>query len=327
MKRAIAIAKKIDLGFGMTFYPLFKYIGYYYFKRKPRFLKIETTNFCNAQCLYCPQNVMKRKKGMMQDYLFKKIVTECVEWGIKEIHLCNFGEPLLDKKLSEKIKYIKKRDASIKTVVFTNGSLLNKKTSTELMSAGVDKITMSFDGYSPEYFEKYRTPLKYDVVFNNVKELIKTKKELNSEIQLILNAVYSSDSVSQKEVESFKKYWENEPVMINLQKLHDWHGYVPNEKYNYKNIVCRDIFEYMTINWDGSVVPCCLDYDGTCVLGDATKEHIRHIWFGPNFVDFRRMLLKDMKALNMCRQCGYRIYNVRFPYITSFLKMMDTIRR
>ena len=81
----------------------------------------------------------------------------------------------------------------------------------------------------------------------------------------------------------------------------------------------------MIINWDGSVVPCCLDYDGVCVLGDATKEHIRHIWVGPKFVDFRRMLLKDMKALNMCRQCGYRIYNVIFPYITSFLKMMDTI--
>ena len=133
--------------------------------------------------------------------------------------------------------------------------------------------------------------------------------------------------LSQKEVENFKEYWKDEPVTINLQKLHEWHGYVPNSRYKYKNITCRDIYEYMTINWDGSVVPCCLDYDGVCVLGDATKEHIRSIWFGTKFVNFRRMLLKDMKAMEMCEQCGYRIYNVRFPYLTSFLKMMATIKR
>lgn len=326
MSGTIAIAKTIDFGFGMTFYPLFKYL-YYYFRSKPQFIKIETTNFCNAQCLYCPHSAMERKKGMMQDHLFKKIVAECVDWGIKEIHLCNFGEALLDKKLSEKIKYIKKRDASIKTVIFTNGNLLDNETSTVLLSAGIDRITVSFDGYSPEYFEKYRTPLKYDVVFNNIKDLIKVKKELNSKTQLILNAVYSSDSVSQKEVENFKEDWKDEPVTVNLQKLHEWHGYVPNSRYNYKNITCRDIYEYMTINWDGSVVPCCLDYDGACVLGDASKEHIRSIWFGTKFVNFRRMLLKDMKAMEMCEQCGYRIYNVRFPYVTSFLKMMAAIKR
>jgi MoaA/NifB/PqqE/SkfB family radical SAM enzyme len=194
----------IDEKFGRTFFSILRNIRYESFSSKPKFVKIENTNFCNSKCLYCPHRIMKRKKGFMSDKLFKKIVEECIEWKIKEIHLCNFGEPLIDKKLYKKIRYIKKR-SRIKTVIFTNGRLLTKQVSKKLMTSGLDELWISFDGFSKEHFEKYRYPLKYDEVLKNIIDAINVKKRLNAKTKIILQTVFDFKNMNIKDLKNFKK--------------------------------------------------------------------------------------------------------------------------
>lgn len=308
---------KTDTVFGKTVFPIFKYSRYYRFRGKPRFVKIETTNFCNSKCLYCPNKNLKRKRGFMNNGLFKKIIDECVSWGIKEIHLCNFGEPLVDSKLPERIKQIKERCSAIKTVIYTNGGLLDGKTSRKIMASGIDEIYVSFDGYSKRHFEKYRRPMKYETVLENIESAIRTKKELGAKTKIIIQPTYDKNSTSAGELERFKNYWRNKADGVSIQKIHDWHGYINNRKFIHQNIICRDLFQYMTINWDGSVVPCCLDYEGEYVLGNANKQTIKEIWFGKKFTEFRRKLLKNMTSVKMCGQCRMRFCNFEYPYLSS----------
>ena len=58
----------------------------------PEIVQIESTNICNAKCVFCPRDDMHRRQGVMSVELFKKIVDECAELGITHVRVHNYGE-------------------------------------------------------------------------------------------------------------------------------------------------------------------------------------------------------------------------------------------
>ena len=42
----------------------------------PDIVQIESTNLCNAKCVFCPRDEMHRRQGVMDFDLFTKIVDE-----------------------------------------------------------------------------------------------------------------------------------------------------------------------------------------------------------------------------------------------------------
>src|SRR4051794_1735514 len=71
----------------------------------PEIVQIESTNLCNAKCVFCPRDEMHRKQGVMSFDLFRKIVDECVELDITHVRVHNYGEPFMDRHLVEKVQY------------------------------------------------------------------------------------------------------------------------------------------------------------------------------------------------------------------------------
>src|SRR5215217_9440726 len=69
----------------------------------PEIVQIESTNICNAKCVFCPRDEMHRKQGIMSFDLFTKIVDDCAELGITHVRVHNSGEPFVDRKLVEKV--------------------------------------------------------------------------------------------------------------------------------------------------------------------------------------------------------------------------------
>ena len=93
--------------------------------RFPPLVRIETTNACNSKCTICRHCDIQRPIRQMDQSLFTQIVDECVAWGCREIHLHNFGEPLLDNRLEDRVRYAKRQGiATVK--IFSNGSLLSE---------------------------------------------------------------------------------------------------------------------------------------------------------------------------------------------------------
>src|SRR5579862_9101073 len=73
----------------------------------PEIVQIESTNICNAKCVFCPRDDMHRTQGVMSRELFRKIVDECAELGITHVRMHNYGEAFLDRYLAEKVRYAK----------------------------------------------------------------------------------------------------------------------------------------------------------------------------------------------------------------------------
>src|SRR5215210_2556474 len=59
----------------------------------PEIVQIESTNICNAKCVFCPRDDMHRKQGVMDMALYQKIVDECAALGITHVRVHNYGEP------------------------------------------------------------------------------------------------------------------------------------------------------------------------------------------------------------------------------------------
>jgi len=73
----------------------------------PDIVQIESTNLCNAKCVFCPRDEMHRRQGVMDFELYRKVVDECAALGITHVRVHNYGEPFLDKTLVEKVRYAK----------------------------------------------------------------------------------------------------------------------------------------------------------------------------------------------------------------------------
>ncbi|MEJ2745807.1 MAG: radical SAM protein, partial [bacterium] len=133
----------------------------------PLVVAAENSNICNAGCVMCPYPAMRRRKGFMEMALFRKIVDECAKHPGVELRLSGFGEPLLDKKLVERIAYAKRKGIE-KVQLTTNASLLDKEMSLAIVNSGLDEIMFSVDGYNKESYERIRTGLSFYEVYENL---------------------------------------------------------------------------------------------------------------------------------------------------------------
>ena len=77
-------------------------------RKRPLLLHLETVNICNLKCIICPYDQMSRAKETMSTDLFRKVVSDYVEMGGGDVALTpSVGDVLLDKKLVERVRYLK----------------------------------------------------------------------------------------------------------------------------------------------------------------------------------------------------------------------------
>jgi len=107
-------------------------------------LFIELTNHCNFKCTFCPDDVMKRKRGYMDFGLIEKIFHD-----LKKNNLVNYvipslmGEPLLHPRFFDFLDLAKKNN--IKVHLITNGSLITSNEKLEkLFSSSIFELVLSY---------------------------------------------------------------------------------------------------------------------------------------------------------------------------------------
>ncbi len=281
--------------------------GYYgrKFSVAPSVLRIETTNLCNAKCITCPRNQMSRKLGVMDMELYKKILGEASSLKIKNLHLHNYGEPLLDPSLIEKIIYAKKMNFKVK--IFSNASLITKEKAEELIASGIDEIKISMDGVTKNTFESIRKNLVYEDVINGINYLLEERKRKQSKTKISIVLVYLKEN--KDEAKLLKSEWKNKVDSIIITQFHNWgkeNQYAAKGlKKLQKQIPCSRLWRTMTILWDGKVSLCCIDYNGEKILGDVSKETIKDIWNGEKYQHIRNLHIKGMQdKIKLCKVCS-----------------------
>ncbi len=265
--------------------------------RMPEIVQIESTNICNAKCVFCPRDDMHRRQGIMSVELFRKIVDECVSLGITHVRMHNYGEAFMDRKLVEKVKYAK--DRGIKEVgMISNGSLITDHVARGMIDAGLDAINISVDASGKEVFEATRVGLKYDKVIANIERLVRLRAESGKRRpKLILSFVRQNNSVDEQ---AFIEHWRAIADKIHITDLHNWAGTLNTE--SDVNYPCYRPWLTFTVLWDGRVSLCCADFDGKTILGDLNTQSIAEIWNADPYRDVRRQHLES-GGPDICRAC------------------------
>jgi len=263
----------------------------------PEIVQIESTNICNAKCVFCPRDEMHRRQGVMSFDLFKKIVDECAELGITHVRVHNYGEPFIDRRLVEKVRYAKGKGIQ-EVGMISNGSLITEEVARGMIEAGLDAINISVDAGGREVFESTRIGLKYDKVIDNVERLVRLRTELGRRRpKLILSFVRQNNSADEQ---AFIEHWKAIADKIHITDLHNWAGTLNRE--SDVNYPCYRPWLTFTILWDGRVSLCCADFDGRTVLGDLNSSTIQEVWNAEPYRNVRRMHLES-GGPDICRSC------------------------
>ncbi len=263
----------------------------------PEIVQIESTNICNAKCVFCPRDDMERRQGIMDMTLFRKIVDECVELGIEHVRMHNYGEPFVDRALVEKVRYAKQKGVP-QVGMISNGSLLNETAARGMIDAGLDAINISVDASGKETFEKTRLGLKYDKVIANVERLLALREAAGTtRPKLILSFVRQDNSDDER---AFIEHWRKRADKIHITDLHNWAGTL-NQR-SEVNYPCYRPWLTFTTLWDGRVSLCCADFDGRTILGDLRTSTIREIWNSEGYRAVRRQHLES-GGPDICRSC------------------------
>lgn len=279
----------------------------------PKYLTIETCNNCNAHCIMCPKGQRGTKNvQLMEDTIFERIVKELEDYSewIEMICLNSDGEPLLDKKIAERIKVLKSIGIS-HVNISTNAQLLTEEKVYQLLESGLDDIRISLDGYTKETFEKVRVGLNYDVVKKNVENLIRIRNQAKRNLSIRLRMVELEENKNERD--AWMKYWNSivsSSDKVQLMPMHTWSGTIQKEEEEriryYSDKPCVSVFSSFTINYDGKVQLCDSDIEQKVILGDVCETSIKSIWAGEKFEQIRMWHANGMRnELSICQGCDH----------------------
>jgi radical SAM protein with 4Fe4S-binding SPASM domain len=266
-------------------------------------LIIEPTNTCNLRCTFCfVTEGMIREEGFMDLKLFKKVIDETPDLE----HLCmhNWGEPLLHKEIFDMFDYAHK--AGVKHIVMnTNGTLLTDKTINKIIESPLNIIRFSIDG-SADTFKRIRG-VELKKIEKNILRLKKVKEKKRPELSM--GVVFTVEEDTQDDVDEYIEHWETIVDHVRTQ---------PKLIQNPRSEPCPEPFgkDYgkLVVLWDGTVIPCCVDYNATLKLGDANNDRVRDLWNNSEINALRNQHEKAdyPKVCVNCNECETSTTEKRF---------------
>jgi len=155
----------------------------------PSRLYVECTAACNISCTEAccaPETGITRTRqaGMLDFDLFTRVLDEAGP-GLVRVDFFNYGEAFLHKRAIEMCEYIKQRFPHIYLYTSTNGLALTTEQARRLVHSGIDEVTFSIDGASPEVYVKYRQRGRFEVAIANLRAMADEKRRSGRDLPFL----------------------------------------------------------------------------------------------------------------------------------------------
>jgi len=283
---------------------------------KPSYLDIELTNICNSRCCFCPYKYMKRPKGLMSDEVFEKIVRDYAEIGGGRVELTPVpGEFFLDKHAITRIRFLRSFKEIKEISFYTNGIFLDNFNTEELLTSGINSITISFGGINRQEYKEIFGVDMFERVCNNLINLGKTNRRLNQPVRLAISFKASKKISSFTKTELFKAL--SRDFQIDYQyNYHSWGGAISQKDLkgemrmsplpiNKIKEPCGLSYSGLRVAWNGDVTPCwCGDAEINLKIGNIMENSLISIWNGEKMANFRQSFFKGKPPL-LCQKCEH----------------------
>jgi len=292
--------------------------------KSPPVFQLETTNVCNMKCVMCPRTTkMERKLGFMESEAYASLIhqlsphtpdrwnhwKEFVEQDLlkntaaydedyfyflicsQTLILHGFGEPILDKSLPDRIALAHAH--GLPTYFSMNPVNIDLEKLDAIGAAGLSYLKLSLEGLDNETQLKYRGRIdaSFDNTIEKVISVIKLFQERDYKTTIILTKLnFKNDLEAQEE---YVNFWKQFPVMVYVKNQHNRWLYeeetaTPNTA-EYMQRYCEFPWSSVSILYDGTVVPCPLEYEGILNMGNVRDQPLEKIWNSDRYQAFREM--------------------------------------
>ncbi len=239
-------------------------------------LQVETTNYCNAHCIFCAYDQIE-KHGTMSDALYRKILRDASELDPPPGTFIPMltGEPFLDPQIVRRIGEAREALPTSEIHLYTNGSRLTEEAIEGLAEIPAFKLNVSMNGASTDTRKRLTGLNDYEHVARMVDCL--DRHGIRHTVSLVQHP-----SITREEEEDFNRVWGEstsksscrEPYVF--QHLNFAGLTCPLDTNNFTR--CVHATSHMTVLWNGLVNLCCMDPLGRKVFGDLNHQTVSEVW-------------------------------------------------
>ena len=176
---------------------------------------------CNHSCIFCPQSVQKPKKARWLDLnILRKVMSEMPEEGI-QIGLSSYSETIAAPNLLEALRIMKEIRPKLRIAMASNGTLFREQLFSDLMDAGLDHYSYSFDAATREDYLKLMQKDDFDTAGAIWKSgRIAQQEAVENEGDNAHHGVPRTGA----DFERFESYWKDKVDFVQWRQVGNWGG-------------------------------------------------------------------------------------------------------
>lgn len=300
-------------------------------------LYVEPSSVCNLNCKMCFRNLwFDEKYELMNDKTVDNLKESIASGGFNTVFFGGMGEPLAHPRITELIEFAHK--SGKQTELITNATLLNKETSQKLVSARLNTLWVSMDGFSRDSYEQIRRGSMFDLITKNLADFgaVRGKTQLGITFVLMAENEYEleninafADSVGADFI-NLSHVIPSAPIDEENTLYNSDYPVGTMERFSLtKSEKLRDKCPFIEngccfVRQDGEVIACMqLLHNSYTYLyterrrvysksyGNINKNSLNDIWQSREYAEFRRRVTDfDFPCCTVCLGCDDRLENV-----------------
>lgn len=272
----------------------------------PNKVSFDICTFCNHKCTFCSNEDKRTLKNQVSFNDFKSVMNNLTKYiKINELGLSAKGEVLINKDLVNIIKECKETYKIPYVYISSNGSLLTKQNTLEILEAGLDSIKLSINGITKEEYKKTHQKDDFEKVIENFKYILRLKKEKFPHLKVLISSIIKRDK--EKIDNAFKEIFKEDYYLIDNSLKYNI-SYTPKfENFSIdksKLKPCPLALEEIYIDSDCRLGLCCKDYFKEFDFGSLLKYDFLELYNSKEIKELREMHLnKTFKDNHFCTKC------------------------
>ena len=281
-----------------------------------RNIVIGGSNVCNASCVHCPTNkphTDKLERGAMSQGTFERIVDQiherCDVNGWAGFGL--FGDGLVDPLIVERASYFKSKLPHVMLSVATNGAAYSRLKHARLPEI-LDGITLHVEAVNPATYNRLMAPLRFETVSVKLEQIV---EDFRGKVFVAAPWHRENDDQRQEIADYFVSRGVREMNFVGLSNRCSMRREFDRLAFAPIPHPCgTDIFSDLVLDWDGSVLACCNDFEKLHPVGNLTTATIDEVLTSAERRAFQDRLAKGQwDRLPTCATCswdshgGYRV--------------------
>jgi MoaA/NifB/PqqE/SkfB family radical SAM enzyme len=226
---------------------------------------VEPTSRCNLSCRTCIRNAWEEPQGDMAPETWKRVVESLKGLPSRpDVFFGGFGEPLLLPNIAEMVAQA--RAVAGKVELITNGILLTRERSKELIEAGLDTLWISLDGATAESYADVRVGAALPQVLDNIRRIAMMRHGTSQGPEIGISFV------------AMRKNIGDLPALIRMGPKLGISRYMVTNVFPYTEEMCREMLYSRTVDevdslpspWSPRIDLPRLDLD------EASQEAVLH---------------------------------------------------